>query len=61
MAIQSTPATRENAQSVTAMASNEEGTATPGKQIQQIWQGNIQSVDVMAELGKSKNCKIFSQ
>ena len=35
------PATREKAQNVTAVALNEEGTATPGKQIQKIWQGNI--------------------
>ena len=46
MAKQSTPmdriaATRENARSVTAMVLNEERTATPGKQIQKIWQGNI--------------------
>ena len=46
MAMQAHPmdriaATRENAQSFTAMALNEERTATPGKQIQKIWQGNI--------------------
>ena len=47
MAIQSTPDgphsrnKKKNAQSVNAMALNEEGTATPSKQIQKIWQGNI--------------------
>ena len=34
-------ATRENVQSVTAMVLDEERTATPDKQIQKIWQGNI--------------------